>query len=124
MNLEAYWNACLNQEAQEMKIYFNDDAYVRWYNTNEQFTVHEFIRANCEYPGKWKGQIERMETIDSGFITIVRVWDEDDKCSFHVTSFFQIVNEKIQAIEEYWGEDGVAPQWRLDKHISNPIFEH
>ena len=29
--------------------------------------------------------------------------------------------DKITRIDEYWGDDGPAPQWRLDKRISRPI---
>lgn len=30
-------------------------------------------------------------------------------------------NNKIISVDEYWGDDGDAPQWRLDKHIGSPI---
>ena len=53
-----------------MKGYFRPDACVRWHNTNEQFTVDEFIRANCEYPGKWDGKVERVETKGDTIITV------------------------------------------------------
>jgi hypothetical protein len=41
--------------------------------------------------------------------------------SFHVTSFIQMVGNSIKAIDEYWGDDGCAPQWRTEKHIGKPI---
>ena len=43
--------------------------------------------------------------------------------SFHVVSFIKVEYEKITAIDEYWGDDGTAPQWRLDKKIGIPIVE-
>ena len=61
MNLTAYWKAALQQNADEMRKFFHKDAYINWHNTNEHFTVEEFIRANCEYPGSWNGEIERIE---------------------------------------------------------------
>ena len=51
----------LAQDRQAMAGYFRPDAVIRWHCTNEQFTVPEFIRANCEYPGEWDGKIERTE---------------------------------------------------------------
>ena len=30
--------------------YFCEDARIRWHCTNEEFTVGEYIRANCDYP--------------------------------------------------------------------------
>ncbi len=28
---------------------------------------------------------------------------------------------KIAQVDEYWGDDGEAPQWRQDMHIGNKI---
>lgn len=38
---------------------------MNWYNTNEHFTVEKFIRANCEYPGQWDGEAERLIQTDN-----------------------------------------------------------
>lgn len=121
MNIHKYWNAVLMQDANMIRESFHMDAYVRWHNTNEHFTVEEFIRANCEYPGKWDGNIERIETIGDLVITVTNVSSADISLSFHVTSFIRIRDQKIISIDEYWGDDGTAPQWRLDKHIGSPI---
>lgn len=64
MNISAYWKATLSQQSQKMKEFFHKDAYVNWHNTNEHFTADEFIKINCEYPGKWNGNIERTEIIN------------------------------------------------------------
>ncbi len=103
-----------------MRQYFLENAYINWHNTNEHFTVEEFIRANCEYPGQWDGEIQRLEQLGELFISVVRVWDASGQ-SFHVTSFLQVRDGKIAAIDEYWGDDGPAPQWRLDKRIGTKI---
>lgn len=83
--------------------------------------MEEFIRANCEYPGSWDGEIERAEQAGNLLITAVRVWSADWKLSFHVTSFIQIRDGKITALDEYWGDDGTAPQWRQEMKIGRPI---
>lgn len=57
MDIQQYWNACINQDADKIKLFFHENASVNWHNTNERFTVDEFIKANCEYPGQWKGEI-------------------------------------------------------------------
>lgn len=121
MNLQSYWKAVLGQQAQGMRDFFYEDAYVNWHNTNEHFTVDEFVKANCEYPGQWDGEIERIVEKEDLIITVVHVFSCDKKLSFHVTSFIKIRDEKIISIDEYWGDDGTAPQWRLDKHIGSPI---
>lgn len=121
MNIEKYWEAVLRQEADAINEYFAEDACIKWHNTNEAFNVAEFIRANCEYPGKWAGEIERMETIGDLFISVIHVWSLDEVASFHVTSFIRLSEGKIVSIDEYWGDDGPAPQWRLDKRIGTAI---
>ena len=58
MDIKAFWDAVLRQDADEIREYFHPTAFVNWHNTNEHFTVEEFIRANCEYPGEWDGEVE------------------------------------------------------------------
>ena len=54
-------------------------------------------------------------------ITVVRIYPKDRSVSFHVTSFIQTKNNKITTMDEYYADDGIAPQWRLDKHIGTSI---
>ncbi len=114
-----YWSCIAAQDEERLRDYFDEDACIRWHNTNEQFNVEEFLRANCEYPGKWNGEIERIETIEKTVITVTRVWTNE--ISFHVTSFFEVTSGRIRKLDEYWSDDGEAPQWRQDKHIGKPI---
>ena len=120
MDIKQYWTDTLRQDAGAMRQYFLENAYINWHNTNEHFTVEEFIRANCEYPGQRDGEIQRLEQLGELFISVVRVLDASGQ-SFHVTSFLQVRDGKIAAIDEYWGDDGPAPQWRLDKRIGTKI---
>lgn len=117
MNIYEFWNAVLNQDEDKIRGYFHENAYVNWHCTNEHFTVEEFIRANCEYPGEWDGEIERCEMLGDLIITATHVYPKDRSVSFHVVSFIRLEGDKIIAVDEYWGDDGNAPQWRLDKHI-------
>ncbi len=117
--IKQYWNCIVRQDKEELRKYFHEDACIRWHNTNEQFNVEEFIRANCEYPGSWDGAVERIEQIGNTVISVVRVWTKE--MSFHVTSFISIEERKIKTLDEYWGDDGEPPQWRKDKHIGGPI---
>lgn len=104
-----------------MPGYFREDACIRWHNTNEQFTVEEFIRANCEYPGQWDGELERLVQDGEQVVTAVRVWARDGAASFHAVSFLKVQQDKICAIDEYWGEDGEPPQWRKEIQVGRPI---
>lgn len=119
--IKNYWRDIAAQDEAAIKAYFDPGASIYWHDTNEQFTVDEFIIANCEYPGDWRGEVERIEQAGSVVITVTRVWLSDNSASFHVTSFFEFRNVQITTLNEYWGEDGVIPQWRLDKQIGKPI---
>lgn len=114
-----YWECTLKQQGEEMKAFFCADAQIRWHNTNERFTVEEFVRANCEYPGQWQGSVERIERSGDRVVTALRVWSKE--ASFHVVSFIALRGDKIQEIDEYWGGDGEAPKWRKELKIGSPI---
>lgn len=121
MDLQSYWRAVLDQDADAMRSFFHSGAVIRWPNTNEQFCTEEFLRANCEYPGSWDGEVERVETSNDLFITVTCVYSKENDLSFHVTSFIRVEGEKIISIDEYWSDDGPAPQWRRDMRLGCPI---
>lgn len=121
MNIYDFWRNVLSQDEEKIRSYFHKDAYINWHCTNERFNVDEFIIANCEYPGEWDGEVERVENIHDITITVTHVYPKDRTLSFHVTSFFKIGDDKIHTLDEYWADDGTAPQWRLEKHIGQKI---
>ncbi len=121
MDIFQFWKDVLKQDANAIRGYFDKDAYINWHCTNEHFSVDEFIIANCEYPDNWYGEVERVETINDTFVTVTHVYNHNQELSFHVTSFIKVNANKIVAVDEYWADDGVAPKWRLDKHIGKAI---
>lgn len=121
MDIYKFWKDVLEQNADAIKDYFDKNAYINWHCTNEHFNVDEFIIANCEYPGNWDGEVERVEKINDLFITVTHVYSEDRTLSFHVTSFIKVIDDKIAAVDEYWADDGMAPDWRLDRQIGKAI---
>lgn len=121
MDIQAYWRAALAQDASAMRSFLHPSAVIRWHCTNECFSAGEFIRANCEYPGSWDGQIERMESLGNLVITAVRIFPKDTSVSFHCVSFMRLHEGKIIELDEYWGDDGPPPQWRQDMQIGTSI---
>ena len=111
----------MEQDRAAIKGFFQSTAYVNWHCTNECFTVDEFIQANCEYPGKWNGKIEKMLDTAEGSVTVTRVWSEE--FSVRAISFFRWQGEKILRLEEYWSDDGAPPEWRRKMHIGQKITE-
>lgn len=65
--------------------------------------------------------MERIEIRRRTVITVTRVFSPDNKISFHATSFFEFEEDKIKELDEYWGDDGEAPQWRKEKKLGRPI---
>ena len=123
MDIEKYWKATLEQNEKEMKTFFHKDAVIRWHNTNEQFSVDEYILANCKYPGNWKGNIDRIEVVGDLIITVTKVLSSDEKISLHAISFIKVINNKITSIDEYWSEDGEPPKWRESMNIGKSISD-
>jgi len=121
MNIKQFLSAVLAQDENAIRKYFHDNAHVNWHCTNEHFTVDEYIKANCDYPGDWHGEIERIEHSDHLIITVTRVFPKDKSASFHVVSFIRVESGKIQSMDEYWADDGSAPLWRQELKIGKPI---
>ena len=124
MDSQAYWQAVLARDREKLASFFWDDAVIRWHNTDECFTVPEFIRANCDYPGSWEGTVERMEGQGDLIITVTHVYDKGRTVSFHAVTFLHLRDGKIQTVDEYWSDDGPPPRWRQDLHIGRPIGEY
>ncbi len=112
ISIDGFISAVLKQDRAEIRSYFTDDAVINWHCTNECFTVDEYIITNCEYPGKWNGEIETVHRIDDLFIVVTKVYPEDRSASFHCVSFIRCRDEKISSLDEYWADDGEPPKWR------------
>lgn len=65
--------------------------------------------------------MERVERIGGLIVTALRVFAAGGGPSFHVVSFFRVQDGKIVSIDEYWGDDGAPPQWRLDRKIGKTV---
>lgn len=121
MDVHSFWQAVLKQDRQALPVFFWEDARIRWHNTNECFTVSEFIRANCDYPGQWEGKVEQIVEHGDLTITVTHVYNREKTVSCHAVTFLRLREGKIQEVDEYWGDDGQPPQWRQELHIGCPI---
>ena len=119
-----FFDAVVQQDAEMLRTFFEPDATIVWANTNEQFTVDEYIRANCEYPGDWKGHIEDIQCYSrlqsySRMIILAKVWNGGGNAS-RVVSFIELgdaEDKRIQSMVEYWGDIGEPPKWRQELGI-------
>ncbi len=121
LNVENFWKDVISQNKAALPRYFTDDAVIRWHCSNEQFTVAEYVRANCEYPNEWNGEIERIETSGDSIVLVGRVFPVDKSTSYHVVSFIKCEGNLIRELDEYWADDGAAPEWRKSMNIGRAI---
>lgn len=117
-----FWEAVLRQDREAIRGYFCPEAEIRWHCTNEAFTPEEFIRANCDYPGSWEGEVQRQEELPGGAVTVTLVREKGGGAAFHAVSFFRLREGKILSIDEYWGDDGPPPSWRREMGLGRPIL--
>lgn len=121
MNIEKFWSDVISQNKDNLSNYFFDDAIIRWHCTNEQFSVDEYIKVNCEYPGQWLGKIERKEQIDNMIISVVKIYSIEKNESYHVVNFIKLKENLIVEMDEYWSDDGDMPDWRKAMNIGKKI---
>lgn len=107
--IRALWQAIAEQDEEKLMRFFTPDARILWPNTDEQFDLAGYLRANCDYPGRWSGKVERVAL--DGSYSIAVVWPPEGAASRSV-AFYQWRNGKIEQMVEYWGDVGPAPEWR------------
>jgi len=122
LDVENFVQAVAKQDAATLRTYFAPDAEICWHDSNEQFTVDEYIRANCEYPGKWSGEVQRVEKIEGGMVIITKIFS--DESSHLVTAFAKLEDGKISRLDEYYSDCGEAPNWRKTMKIGKPINQN
>ena len=121
LNIQNFWKDVISQNRDALSHYFTDDAVIRWHCTNEQFTVAEYVQANCEYPDNWNGELERIENTGESIILVGRVFPIDQSASYHVVSFIKCEGSLIRELDEYWADDGEPPAWRKNLKIGREI---
>ena len=121
MDINAFWQAVLDQDREALPRFFHPEAVVRWHCTDEQFTVSEYVRVNCDSPGSWQGTVEQVLKTDQGFVTAVKVWPASGTGSWHAVSFITLKDGLIARLDEYWADDGEPPAWRKAMKIGRPL---
>ena len=122
MDEQAFFRAVVGQDETALRAFFHPAARIFWPCTNERFSVEEYLRANCEYPGRWDGELERVEWAGDVTILAGRIFG-GERVSAHVVSFLKIADGRIAEMTEYFGGDGPAPEWRREMRIGTKIRE-
>lgn len=113
----------LTKENKEiLRKYFDENASILWYETNEKFTLEEYLQVNSEYPDEWIGEIKRIEEKNDLIIFVGEVKPKDNSFCCYCTSFVKIKDNKILSLEEFWTKVSSPPEWRKELKIGTPIF--
>jgi hypothetical protein len=119
-NADGFISAVCQQDAETLRAFFLPEAVICWHCSNEQFAVDEYIRANCEYPGNWDGEIQRVEKTTDGVVILTKIFS-DDFATF-VTAFVKLQDGKISHLDECYADySEEIPQWRRKMSIGKPI---
>ena len=119
---ESFIQAVAKQNADALSEYFTPDAIICWHDSNEQFTVDEYIRANCEYPSKWNGEVMRVEKTEDGMVIVTKMFS--DESTHLITAFVKLAKNKICRLDEYYSDYNDCediPDWRKEMKIGKPI---
>ena len=120
--IEVFETAVAAQDRDALRRCFAPSAVIRWPNTNEEFDLEDYLTANCDYPGDWLGQMERLERTEHGAVAVARIWAADGSVSLRAVSFFRFgADGRIVELTEYYSDDGPVPQWRQALNLGRPM---
>ena len=107
-----FWNLFSEQKWDEAAAHLTEDIIVTWPQSREKMVgISNFIDVNRYYPGSHKIEIIRANELDDQVITTVWIVADTGQKTF-ATSYFEVLDDKITKIEEYWAEPYPAPEWR------------
>jgi predicted SnoaL-like aldol condensation-catalyzing enzyme len=117
--VETFWHLFHEARFDEANQYLSPDCTIYWPNTQEVFRGRDkFISANKAYPGRWYIDIKTIFSKGDCVVSVVRVYSQDEKHSFHAISFFKFDDNIITEITEYYGEISKPPEWRIKENYS------
>lgn len=121
IDIQRFIQSVLRQDRKALPDFFHDGACVNWHCTNERFSVEEYVRANCEYPGTWDGKIKSIDQMGEAAVVVTRVFSLDGSVSCHCVSRIHCEGARIRSLDEYWADDEPPPRWRREMKIGAPI---
>jgi len=116
------WRDMHDQAWDKIAGYYSETAVIRVHDTNEQFTLEEFVSMNRSIPGGgWSVDVERLERAGDIVVSVARLTPKDDLDTNFVVSFFEVQDGKIVKQDDYWGVYGSPEEWRAGTPIGKPF---
>ena len=124
-DIHKFFDAVIKKDAEKLRTFFEPHASIFFGNTNEHFTVDEYIRVTCESPGELHGRIDdffvnkgHKHDLKMVFEALVR---NADNITMSLVIFIAFdtysEDERIEYLTEYWCDIGEPPEWRKKMNI-------
>lgn len=117
-----FWNHIAKQEWDKARLLLDDAFVAYWPQSKEKFNGPDnFIAVNRDYPGNHKIQVLTStdsydswehKTIVTTEVYIESLMPDNKEMKLFAISIFEIADEKIIELREYWAETYPAPEWR------------
>ena len=121
-NIEQFYKDMTAKKDSELRAYFNPSAIICWHDSNEQFTLDEYIKVNCAFPSSWTATIERVEQYAKGLIVTAQHDNAQEKISVKHVAFIELNTDgKITRFDEYYVAMEEVPKWRSEMGLGRPI---
>ena len=109
--VERLWRAFDERDFDGAGEQCHEDVVLEWPQSRERIRGRaNLVEVNRNYPGDWKITIERIVVCGESAVSQVAV--RIDGRTEYATSFFELRDEKIATIREFWAEEYQAPEWR------------
>lgn len=117
--VELFWQYIHDANFEGLNNVMSDEACIWLPNTKEVFKSRDkYIEFNKKYPGRWYVDLEKIYECGETVISVARIFNGERTADLYVTSFFNINNNLIEEITEYYSDNGEPPKWRLDEKLS------
>jgi GNAT superfamily N-acetyltransferase len=112
------WSAFQARDWAAARALLRTDMKATWWTSGERFTgADAFVATQAAYPEGWTIRLIECERLEDGRVmSLVRV--DHPPATFYATSFFQVDDELVIAVDEYWATVEPPPTWRTPQAIA------
>ena len=109
--VKKFWQLFSDQKWDAAAELLHPNFQALWPQSREKMTAKNFIEVNRNYPGNHKIEVLHAFEVDQKVITTVWIQADTGQKTF-ANSIFDIQDNKILRIEEYWAEPYKASESR------------
>ncbi|MDL2292660.1 nuclear transport factor 2 family protein [Acholeplasma sp. OttesenSCG-928-E16] len=108
--IHTFWSCIEKRDSEGLLKHFSDDAKIFWTSVDTVLEPEEYVRRVFEIPaGDWVFIIEKMDYNGDVAFTITKVTSASRKISFRAVSFFELKDNQIVKLDEYWSTNLEVP---------------